>query len=401
MKVLIINGGENSCPGGVNKTVRETAKNLSLRGHQVILLQENPYNKPEKELKDGYEIIRIKTRLGNILYGFSFEILFKFRRLFQDIKPDIVHLHGYHALLSLEIIKLIRNLNPRIPIVFSPHLDVYRSSIAGKYLWNIYNFFGKSIFKDSTHIISPSNYEAENIINNYDISPESITIIPHGVNLIEDQERGNLTDKPDNGNSLDNLENGNLTDKHQKTRDKNETCRMLYSGYLVERKGVNYIIESLNYLVNVLNFKDVKLTIIGDGPEKDNLKKLSETFKLDDYVLWKTFLPEEEYINEIKDSTVFLLLSNSEAYGISVAEALALRTPCLVSRKTAIKEFLNEPGCLGVDYPPKPELVAGKVLEIYNHDIQVGPFSDKIRTWDKVSGDYEKVYQELLYGRRI
>ena len=371
MKILIINGGENSCPGGINKTVRETAKNLSARGNQVVLLQENPYNNPEREFIDGYEVIRVKSSLRNYLYGFNLELLFKFKKLYRSLAPQIIHIHGYHALLSLEMISLIKNTDPHIPVVFSPHLDVYRSSYAGKYLWEIYNFFGKSIFKKCDHIISPSNFEASNISRNYGVDEKDITIIPHGVNLIDTQK------------------------KHL---DKNKPCKLIYSGYLVKRKGVNHIIESLNYLVNVLNFKDVELTIIGDGPEKPNLKLLCKKYNLDKFVVWKSFLTDKEYVKEIKDSQLFLLLSNSEAYGITVAEALAMGTPCLVSRKTAIKEFLDEPGCFGVDYPPDPKQVAEKVLEIYDDEVQVGPFSDKIRTWDKVAHDYERVYQALLGG---
>jgi glycosyltransferase involved in cell wall biosynthesis len=368
MKILIINWGENSCPGGINKTVRETAKNLSLMGHQVFLLQDNPYNMPERECIDGYEVIRIST-LSKYLYGFNPEILFKFKKLIQTLSPQIIHTHGYHNLLSLEIVSLVRNNNFTIPVVFSPHLDVYKSTLAGKYLWNVYNLLGKSIFKNVDHIISPSNFEAENIKSSYGVKEVDISIIPHGINLIDNQK---------------------------KIYHQNETCKLLYAGYLVDRKGVNHIIFSLNHLVNELNFKDVKLTIIGDGPEKSKLKKLCKNFNLDKYVVWQSFLEDEEYINEIKDSNIFLLLSNSEAYGITVAEALALGTPCIVSKKTALKEFLNEPGCFGVDYPPNPEEVAELVLEIINNNEQVGPFSDKIRTWYKVATDYEKVYQTLI-----
>ena len=93
---------------------------------------------------------------------------------------------------------------------------------------------------------------------------------------------------------------------------------------------------------------------------------------------------------------IFLLLSNSEAYGITVAEALALGIPCIITKITALNEFINEPGCFGVNYPPDPTEVAKMVLKIYTDDVKVGPFSDKIRTWDKVSKDYENVYLDFL-----
>lgn len=368
MKILIINGGENSNPGGINKTVRETAKNLSALGHHIFLLQDNPNNKPERELTDGYQVIRIKSPGGKYLYGINLKILFNLKKLLSEIEPDIVHVHAYHTLLALEISLLIRNSNFKMPIVFSPHLDVYKSTFAGKYFWNIYDHFGKSLFKHSDHIVSFSKFEANNLMNSYNIDKQNITIIPHGVNFIDYQ---------------------------QKIYNKN-TCKLLYSGHLVERKGVNYIIESLNHLINVLNFKNVELTIIGDGPEKSNLKSLSKKYNLDNHVIWKSFLSDERYIKEIKSSDMFLLLSNSEAYGITVAEALALGTPCIVTKNTAIKEFLNETGCFGVDYPPDPEEVANMVLKIYHDQVKVGPFTEKIRTWDKVARDYEKLYSNLL-----
>ncbi len=182
----------------------------------------------------------------------------------------------------------------------------------------------------------------------------------------------------------------------KKKLKRNKKLHLLYSGYLVERKGVNYILYSLNTLINELNFKNVKLTIIGEGPEKSKLLKLSKNLKVDNHVMWKSFLTREEFIKEIINSNIFLLLSNSEAYGITVAEALALGTPCIVTKITALKEFLNEPGCFGVDYPPDPKEVANLIMKMYGSNLEVGPFSQKIRTWDKVAEDYEKAYTNLI-----
>ena len=68
MKILIIHGGEITLPGGVYMTVRETAKHLADRGHEIILLQENPLSLPKEEFYDGFKIIRVKSRFFS-LYG--------------------------------------------------------------------------------------------------------------------------------------------------------------------------------------------------------------------------------------------------------------------------------------------------------------------------------------------
>jgi glycogen synthase len=49
-------------PGGIYKVIREIAKNLSKRGHEVIVLQLNPLNRPKEEFYEGFKIIRISSR---------------------------------------------------------------------------------------------------------------------------------------------------------------------------------------------------------------------------------------------------------------------------------------------------------------------------------------------------
>ena len=46
----------------------------------------------------------------------------------------------------------------------------------------------------------------------------------------------------------------------------------------------------------------------------------------------------------------------------------------------------------GVDSPPDPEEVARLIMAVYESNKQVGPFSDKISTWDMVGRAYERVY---------
>ncbi len=359
---------ETTAPGGINKTIRELARNLAKRSHEVIVLQSNLLNLPKEELNDGFKIIRVKSKFEKNFHEFSPELYFYLKKHLRSINPDLIHIHGYHTLFSIEVVFALKRFKLGIPIVFSPHMDIYPSSFAGKYFWRIHDFFGKTIFKHSDYIVSPSNFEALNLMRSYGIDKEKISIIPHGVNLIESKKKIN----------------------------KNESCNLIYSGYLIKRKGIDYILNSLYTLINELNFRNVKLTIIGEGPEKSNLLKLSKKLNVDNHVIWKSFLSREEFINEIKNSDIFLLLSNSEAFGITVAESLALGIPCIISKITALNEFMSEPGCFGVDYPPDPEDVAKLILKIYKADVKVGPLSDKIRVWDKVSEEYEKLYLNLL-----
>ena len=90
---------------------------------------------------------------------------------------------------------------------------------------------------------------------------------------------------------------------------------------------------------------------------------------------------------------MLLLLSNSEAYGIVVAEAVALGTPCIVADATALHEFVAELGFFGVAYPLDPEKAARLSTQDFESTAQVGPFSGKIRT-----GGVGRAYERLTVG---
>lgn len=370
MRILITNYSEVRSPGGVHKTIIEMARHLTKIGHQAIIIQANPLNLPSEEIYEGFKIIRIKSKFGDKLYGLHPELYPFLKNSILRLKPDVVHIHGYHTLFSPEIILLVKKINPTIPLVFSPHFGTLsHNTFAGKYLWNFYNqIIGKKMISLSNSICAASRYEASNLHNILKVPCEKIKIVPHGVDIID------------------------LS--HQ--RDKTGTINLLYAGHILKIKGIQYLIKALY----ILNFKigvKTKLTIIGEGPYKLKLKKLADKLNVNQFIYWNGFLSSYELVNEFKKADIFLLTSMSENYGIIVTEALASGIPVVVTKTTALNEFLNESGCFGIDFPPDSVKLAELVLKIYSSDVQIGPFSDKVRTWDKVIVDYEKMYEKVLF----
>jgi glycogen synthase len=280
----------------------------------------------------------------------------------------VIHVHGYHTLLSLEMIYLIKKIDFKIPIIFTAHYDpLNRSTIVGKLFGGLYNLFvGKKLFKKVDHIISISNFESKNIKKIYN---SEISVIPHGVNNIQITER-----------------------------EKYGIIKLLYVGYLMDYKGVQDIIKAVNRLVNLEKVENLKLTVIGEGPYKKNLLKLSNKLKVENFIEWKHFMAHDKIIEEMHKHNIFILLSKTEGYGIVVAEALSQGIPSIVTKRTALEEFTGEIGCFGVNCPPDPKEVSDLIMKIYNSNIKVGPFSEKIRTWDKVSEDHENIYKKVLLG---
>ncbi len=368
MRILLVNHMETTTPGGINTVVRETGAHLTRQGHLVTVLQPNPCDLARDAVCDGLVIRRVNSPLDSILYGLDVRLWGELRALYRSFDPDVVHVHGYHSLFGPEVIFMLRSLDRDVPMLFSYHIDVYRERFWSRRFWNTYKMVGKRIARASSHIIAFSAYEAAVIAREFGAPADHLSIIPHGVEAIREPT----------------------------TRSACHGPRLLYVGHLIKRKNVDAVIEALNALVHKENERGATLTIIGSGPELARLKRLITERRLQDHVTLRPFLERQDLNREISRAEILLLLSNSEAFGITVAEALALGTPCIVADATALHEFITEPGCFGVRCPPNAEEVARRVMEVCDTEVHVGPFSERIRTWDKVAADYARVYRRCF-----
>jgi glycosyltransferase involved in cell wall biosynthesis len=357
---------EITLPGGINKTVREVAEHLTKLGHECTILMVNDEYLSVSETINGVHILRVNSHISKYLYGFSPAMYsYLVKNIDTKINPDIVHIHGLATLLTPEMAYISQKRN--IPIVFSPHYDFERHlTKGGMYLWNFYIPIARYVFKVSNKVLGVSEFEVSKFVETFHVQENKVQIIPHGVDKFT------------------------LNKKDMKQ----DSLSLLYVGYLIEVKGVQYIIQALKELKKCS--KEIKLTIVGEGNYKPKLVELAKKLEVYDLIDWRSNLSNEGLYRKYKNADVSLLLSRSEAYGIVVAVALACGTPCIVANTTALKEFTKELGCFGIDYPPDPKELAELIIKIHESNVQVGPFSNKIRTWDKVAEDYEKVYEDCL-----
>ncbi len=369
MRILTINSTDITQIGGINSSIKKVAEELVKRGHECYVLNINPRNLSSKENINGVNVIRVKSPISKHLYWFSPSIArFLRRNLAESLSPDIVHIHEYRSLLTLEAAYVLRS--KRSPFVFSPHYDrLGYNTFAGKHLMNLYKPFGSATFDWAERIIVQSEYTKGILLTDLNIPPEKIEMIPHGVDSLKTAK-----------------------DRTRKTED--SPVSLLYVGVLIRKKCVHYVIQTLSELKR--HGRQVRLTIIGEGELEHELKKLANTLDVEDSISWCQPLFGEELHRKYAEADIFLLLSRDESYGLVVAEALAAGTPCIVTKTTALTEFLTEPGCFGVGYPPHPEEVADLIIKIHDNEITLGPFSHKIRTWDKVAIDYEKMYERVI-----
>ena len=111
-------------------------------------------------------------------------------------------------------------------------------------------------------------------------------------------------------------------------------------GNLIEGKGMDVTIKAFATLRK--NNKNVKLIIIGDGPEKDHLTKLVKVCEVEDAVFFKGRLTREQIKNEFSSSDCFILLSRSETFGVVYIEAMAAGLPVIATKCGGPECFVND-----------------------------------------------------------
>lgn len=104
---------------------------------------------------------------------------------------------------------------------------------------------------------------------------------------------------------------------------------IIYVGSLIERKGIDLLLRSL------ANIKvDFDLKIVGDGSkeDKDTLIKIIEEEHLQQRVNFCGFLEGNELIKAYQNSSIFVLPTREDCYGLVILEAMCFGLPVIVSQ---------------------------------------------------------------------
>jgi glycosyltransferase involved in cell wall biosynthesis len=103
--------------------------------------------------------------------------------------------------------------------------------------------------------------------------------------------------------------------------------RLLYVGQIVRHKGLHTAIEALGELVHRNHIKDVHLTVVGSGNDRDylvHIKNLVTRLDLEDKVSFKGKLPHEALPAIYREHDILIFPSVwEEPFGITPLEAMA------------------------------------------------------------------------------
>jgi len=126
--------------------------------------------------------------------------------------------------------------------------------------------------------------------------------------------------------------------------------QLLYVGALVKRKGVHVLIHALQHVAR--EFPDLRLRIVGDGPEKQALHDLSSRLGVDEFVEFAGTLANERIPGAMQSCNVFVNPSISTVGYETVQIEAMLGGRLLVAPRTASNRMLITDGQEGLFYSP-------------------------------------------------
>ena len=175
---------------------------------------------------------------------------------------------------------------------------------------------------------------------------------------------------------------------------------VLFVGRLVYEKGIHVLV---NVVPKVLEKVNAKFIIVGNGYMREQLSSLVRNIGLAHKVLFTGFVDDETLRKLQKCADVSVVPSLFEPFGIVALEAMAARSPVVVSDTGGLSEIV-EHDVTGVKvYPDNPDsLVWGitKVLldETYTNQIKANAYK-KVQEkydWNKIAQQTKGVYEAVL-----
>lgn len=166
----------------------------------------------------------------------------------------------------------------------------------------------------------------------------------------------------------------------------------MYAGRLLAHKNVSTLIQAMS----IMKKKNPKISclIVGEGPEKPNLKKLVQNLKLEKNITFLDFITEETGLYaQMKSAQVFVLPSLREGFGLVVIEANACNIPVVVidHKDNASKNLVKngENGYVAQNSPQSMEKGITKLLSLTKKDYK--QYVNKY-DWENVIKDLKPIY---------
>jgi glycosyltransferase involved in cell wall biosynthesis len=305
--------------GGMERVVQDLAEGAAALGHEV-------------------SVVAVESRVGGRVggrQGSTITRVFSFGALgSEEIAPgylaaarrraDIIHLHHPHPLADMACLLRSR----RTPLVITQHNDNTQPG-AG--------LLARAVIRRAAAVVVPSRAHLA-LSRELEGSESKTEVVPFGI------DEGRWLDLPRRGMDL--------------------PPRAIFIGRLVKYKGLDVLLRALERV------PDLRLDIVGAGPEGPRLRTLTQALALTDRVKWFGEYPDEDLPRRMAEADFLVLPSVTveERFGIVLLEAMAAGRPIITTAvPTGVRE-VNVPGETGLEVPLQDVRALAEALEALAHD---------------------------------
>jgi glycosyltransferase involved in cell wall biosynthesis len=125
--------------------------------------------------------------------------------------------------------------------------------------------------------------------------------------------------------------------------------RLIFVGRTETAKGLHTTLQILKELRS--EFRDVRLDILGDGPERGLFEQMSERLGVADNVHFLGWVPHNQVLEFLLQADFIVLPSLTEGWPKVLSEAMSYGVVPIASNVSAIPQILEETRC-GAAFPP-------------------------------------------------
>jgi glycosyltransferase involved in cell wall biosynthesis len=361
--------------GGAEKRVWEMARRLAARGHEVHIFGMKYWDGDDVIEREGVHLHGVcdpqdlyvdgKRSIKTSLH-FSWKLLWSFKGGFDVVDAQQF---PYFPCFSAKFHSYLR----KTPLVITWYevWDDYWYEYLGRK-----GFIGKWIEKWTTKLpykIVPISERIRDDLVSIGVGEDRMEVLPNGVDYSGIQQ----------------------------IKGEKDFFDVLYAGRLSEHKNVDLLLEAVDQVRDVL--PSIKCGIIGDGPERDKLVKMTEELSLGDNVKFLGFLEkDEEVMTKMKSAKVFVLPSSREGFPNTILEANACGVPVIVvdSDKNAGVEAVKD-GVNGAVCRLSADSMATSIIRLLDGGLYK-KMSDQSREnarkhdWDIIVNKIEMIYDGLV-----
>ncbi|NJE08446.1 glycosyltransferase family 4 protein [Thermococcus sp. M39] len=181
---------------------------------------------------------------------------------------------------------------------------------------------------------------------------------------------------------------------------------VLYVGQLIPRKNLKTLLKAISLVLRELPEdikKNVKFVIVGDGPEKNALQKLTHELKISSYVIFTGRVSFEELKEWYGVADIFVLPSLSEGKPVAIYEAMSSECAVVASNVNGIPEQVFDSVNGFLVNPNDMKGLARKIIYLLENEQELESMKKESRkllfklgyTWEEYGKRIKQVYDSL------